>query len=306
MGKGQEMPENRAKRVLPAGSEVAEKIESIYPELSDALRIFADFVLSEPMKVVQLSINDTVHASGVSVATANRFARRLGYDGYPQFRAEVVQAFEYVLAPVDRLRQHISAGSTVAERVTASFNEDMENMRDALANLDMTRVEALARAIVERDHVYALGFDNAGALASIFAHRLAVAGVHVQTIPGGGGRLTAARELARLPEGSIVMAIAFPRYIRDTVELAEVAALRGLTVVGITDTQSSPLAQIASWSIYLQARRTLGSTSDCAILAFLEALSVVIAALRPGADTASEEFADLGLPFILGKVSDKS
>ncbi|QPM91533.1 MurR/RpiR family transcriptional regulator [Pseudooceanicola algae] len=298
------MQENRAIRVLPASSEVAEKIEAIYPELSDALRIFADFVLGSPMKVVQLSINDTVHASGVSVATANRFARRLGYDGYPQFRAEVVRAFEHVLAPVDRLRQQISEGSSIAERVSASFNEDIENMRDTLANLDMARVETLAREIVARDHVYALGFDNSAALSSIFAHRLAVAGVHVQTNPTGGGRLTAAREIARLPEGSIVMAIAFPRYIRDTVELAEVATLRGLTVVGITDTQSSPLAQVASWSIYLQARRTLGSTSDCAILAFLEALSVAIAALRPGADRASEEFADLGLPFIMGKVRD--
>lgn len=293
------MQEKRAFRVLPASSIVAEKIESVYPDLTEALRTFADFVLAEPLKVARLSINETVHASGVSVATANRFARRLGYDGYPQFRAEVIAAFEDALLPVERLRRRISDGVDPREMIAASYQEDIDNLQNTMANLDMVRVEALARRMVSAQRVYILGFDNSAALGMLFAHRLIMAGIDARM--AWGGRLSVARDLGLCGPDDVVLAIAFPRYLRDTLELAREAAGRGLRVVAITDNQASPLARIAEGSIYLQARRTIGSTSDTAILCFLEALASLVSALRPGAAEASERFAGNALRWMATK-----
>lgn len=291
-------------RALPAGSDVAVRIEGVYPTLSPALREFADFVLSQPMKVVQLSINDSVHASGVSVATANRFARKLGFDGYPQFRAEIVRAFEDVLAPVERLKRQVSDGTSPTEILAASFEEDMDNLKHTVTCLDMQRVQWLAERLAGADRVFAVGFDNSAALASIFAHRLVTAGMDVRTTQIGGGRLAAARELARLQPEDLVIAIAFPRYIRDTVELAREAARHGQQVVAITDSPASPLVEVSEIAIYLQARRTIGSTSDTAILGFLEALAAAAISLRPGAAEASETFADFAMPWVVSKTRE--
>ena len=118
---------------LPSGSVVAERIAEIYPSLSDALRAFADFVLNEPMKVAQMSINETVDASGVSVATANRFARKLGFDGYSQFRSELIRGFEPLLAPVERIKRTISAESPIHSVVAATIEEDLGNLRKRCA-----------------------------------------------------------------------------------------------------------------------------------------------------------------------------
>lgn len=286
--------------MLPASSEVAERIEKVYPDLSEALRRFADFVLTQPVKVVQLSINETVHASGVSVATANRFARRLGYDSYPKFRAEVFRSFEDVVAPVERLREQISTGAGVERVIAESFAEDIENLNTTLANLDMARVEAVVERIVAARRIFALGFDQAGSLMQLFAHQLQIMGVDVRTATTGG-RLAAAREMSQLGAEDIVLAVAFPRYIRDTVELAEEAAARDLSVVAITDSQVSPLARIAEMSIYLHSRRTIGSTSDTAILCFLEALAAAVASRRPGADCAAQNFAEFALPWVVSQ-----
>jgi DNA-binding MurR/RpiR family transcriptional regulator len=251
------------------------------------------------MKIAQLSINETFHASGVSAATANRFARKLGFDGYPQFRNEVINAFEEVLAPVERLRRRVSAGNTPSEIVASSIEEDMENLQTTLANLDMSRVTMLAERIVAARRVFVLGFDTSAALSTIFAYRLGAAGIDVRTNQNGGGRLATARELAQFGPEDIIVATAFPRYIRDTVEMARDAAARGLTVVAITDSQASPLTEFAEFSIYLPARRTISSTSDTAILCFLEALSAAVTALRPGSTEASEKCTEFTMHWML-------
>jgi len=292
------MPKFQAFNSLPSGSVVAERIESAYPDLSSALKKFADFVISEPMQAAHLSINETVHASGVSVATANRFARKLGFDGYAQFRSELIRGFEPMLAPVERLKQTISEGSTVSDIITASLAEDIQNLRENELGLESGRFETAVDMIIKAERVYLLAFDNAAALGGIFAHRLATAGKSVTE--STGGKLSASRHLALYGPDDLVIVIAFPRYIRDTVEMAQAIHRRGLPILAITDTQASPIASLGTLTLYIQARRTIGSTSDTAILAVLEALAAAVSAHLPGAAEAGEHFADLAYPWLIG------
>lgn len=293
------MPNQWAQSYLPADSRVAEKIAGIYPDLSSALKKFADFVLSEPVKVAQMSINETVHASGVSVATANRFARKLGFAGYAQFRSEVIQGFEPMFAPVERLKSAISLGSSVSRIVAASLEEDIDNLHASMRNLDVARIEQAVDMLVSAERIFVLAFDNAAALAWLFANRLEVAGKRVRFVDNGGGTLTAVRHMAGYTKNDLVVAIAFPRYMRDTVELARAAHKRGLPILALTDTQASPLASLGTLTLYVKAVRTIGSTSDTAIMAVLEALAAAVSARLPGAAEASRAFADFAYPWFI-------
>ena len=69
------------------------RIADVYPTLSRAHRRAADFVLKHPFQAATMMIDELARAAGISVATANRFARALGIDGYPAFRAELVRTF---------------------------------------------------------------------------------------------------------------------------------------------------------------------------------------------------------------------
>ena len=86
--------------LMLSNAAITERIARGYPELSTAHRKAADFVLAHPFRAATMTIDELAGAVGMSVATANRFARALGFDGYPQFRSELVRAFESALAPV--------------------------------------------------------------------------------------------------------------------------------------------------------------------------------------------------------------
>jgi len=293
------MHKKAATGYLPAGSVVAERIEAAYPELSQALQTFADFVLSEPIRIAHMSINETVEATGVSVATANRFARKLGFDGYAQFRAEVIRGFEAIFEPVERLKTTLSKGSTVEEAILASFEEDLRNLSETRQGLDAARIVQAVDMILGARNIFILAFDNAAALANVLSHRLEVAGHYARTIDNGGGMLSASRALSHYDEKDLIIAIAFPRYMRETVELAAAAQRRSIPILAVTDNQTSPLARLGTLTLYVRARRTFSSTSDTAILAMLEALAAGVAAKTPSAADGAQKFADFAYPWLI-------
>lgn len=279
---------------LPPGSVVAQRIEAIYPELSKALRTFADYVLKCPFKVAGLSINDTVEITGVSVASANRFARALGFEGYAEFRAELLRGMMPVLEPVEKLRRKLSEESSTLDVVAASLVEDISNLQASLGSLDSGRVEQAVDMIIAARRIFIVAFDNAAGLAIILAHRLSSLGCDARVVESGAGTLSSARHISQLNENDLVISIAFPRYLRDTVSMTRLACQQAIPVLVITDSQTSPLAKLGTVSIYAHAKRSFASTSDAAILAMLEALAAGVANHKPGAAAAAERLADVG------------
>ncbi len=279
---------------LPANSVVAERIEAVYPELSQALRTFADYVLRYPIKVAGLSINDTVAITGVSVASANRFARKMGFEGYAEFRSELLRGMAPAMEPVEKLRRKLSEESTTTDVVAASLMEDISNLQGSLGNLDAARAEQAVDMIVAARRIFILGFDNAAGLSLIMAHRLQSIGCDVRVVESGGGSLSAARHLSRLEPQDLVISIAFPRYLRDTVSMTRFAHQHDIPILVITDSQTSPIAKLGKVVVYAHAKRSFSSTSDAAVLAVMEALAAGVANKKPGAAMAAQRFADMG------------
>lgn len=76
------------------GTTVAQRIAQALPRLTRSHRKVADYVLEHPLQVATLPIDELAALAGVSIATANRFARALDFDGYATFRAELIRGFE--------------------------------------------------------------------------------------------------------------------------------------------------------------------------------------------------------------------
>src|ERR1700759_223897 len=88
----------------PAEQAIATRIAAAMPTLTPIHRRMGEYVLANLFRAATMRIDELASVVGASVATANRFARALGFDGYPQFRDALVRVFEATLAPVERLR----------------------------------------------------------------------------------------------------------------------------------------------------------------------------------------------------------
>lgn len=292
------MPAEAALLGLPAQTSVARRIESALPEMSTAQRQFAELVRSAPLKVARLSIHEAVALSGVSVATANRFATKLGFDGYADFKAELIRSFEELFAPYERFEREISGHDSPEGLLRASLAATKATLDRTAAGLSGAELEKAVAMISGAERIYIAGFDLAACLGGIFAIELSMLGCKARAAADGGGMIGAIREIFDFTERDLVIAIAFKHYYTDTLRVARFAREAGYPVLAITDTAGSPLLPLSDVALFVPPESDGTMPSSAAILGLIEGLKAAVAGQIPEGTETGRRFAEAAYPWM--------
>lgn len=256
---------------------MAQRIARLLPTLTRAQRRMADYVLAHPLQAATQTIDELASALGVSVATANRFARALEFDGYPQFRAALVLGFESALALVDKVRQQVGRPVGDAGVFALTLSEIGANVERTRRALDPESCRQAVAAIGAAQRIAIAGYGSSGWLAGLLHRTLEPYCRQVHLLASLEGPGYGARVLSGLGPADLLIAIAFPRYSADTVFLARRAHQAGVPLLALTDKRSSPLAPLASVSLYAASESSYFVNSECSTLALIEALASAVA-----------------------------
>ena len=260
-----------------AATPIAERIARAQPTFSRIQHRMAEYVLAHQFRAATMTIDEFARAVGVSVASANRFARALDLPGYPQFRAELARGFESALEPVEKLRVELAHSASAVQIFAATLEEDIRNAQRTLQALDAAACERAVQAVLDAERVFIIGFGASGFLAGMLQRGLCMHLHSVESLAGPGGVSHAARQMSRMTSRDLVIAIGFPRYLADTVTLARAAQGAGVPVLVLTDKPTSPLAPCATVALYAHSSRQLLSNSETGALGLIEGLSAAVA-----------------------------
>ncbi len=283
---------------LPAQTSVARRISETYPDLTSAQRQFADLVRRAPLKVARLNIHDAVGLAGVSVATANRFATTLGFEGYAEFKAELIRGFEVLFEPHDRFAQEVQEHEGPLGALRTSLAADAEGLHRASDGVTAEDLDKAVALVAGARRIHVAGFDLAAHLAAIFAVDLSMIGIRASTATNGGGSIGALREVYDFTAEDLIIAIAFPHYYTDTLRIANFAAEAGIPVLAVTDSIASPLAAIAQSSLFVPPAPDGQLPSSTAILGMLGGLTAAVAKQHPDPTEAGRRFLEAAYPWM--------
>src|SRR5579871_4545041 len=141
----------------PAEEAIAARIAAAMPTLTPIHQRMGEYVLANLFRAATMRIDELASVVGASVASANRFARALGFDGYPQFREALVRGFEATLAPVERLRSAQESPASGAGLFGASLEQAELNLRFTRQSIDGEAAAAAVDAILSARRVYLIG-----------------------------------------------------------------------------------------------------------------------------------------------------
>jgi len=271
-------PPSAAPDIGFAESSLGQSLLRVLAEGSASNRAIADYLLRNQVRVTALGIEELAEACEVSTATISRFARDLGFKNYAAMRGAVAETLQSVLQPVEKLR------STIARRAAAQSaapRPALESLGYAEAAIAATS-RALAGAQLDRigtmltkaRTVYVLGFGLSSFLAGTLAMHLQPFCRHVVEAAASGGTEVAASHLAAIGARDVLVVISLPRYTLDAVSLTRFARAGGATVVSITDSPASPLAELGHHVLYAPSAHPVLPSSSSAALAIIEALAV--------------------------------
>jgi DNA-binding MurR/RpiR family transcriptional regulator len=208
---------------------------------------------------------------GVSRAAVVRFARKLGYAGFAEFRAAARHALRGSQeSPLSRFSE-TEPGSLVERKAV----QDTKNVL-ATAALARDTLAPAARAVAGSRRVFIVGARMSYGLA-IHLHRLLLEVRAAVTLIDPGFP----DEILGIDRGDIVVAFLFRRYSRLTVDLLKDVRDAGAQVVLITDGRGHPSAAQAEHVLVAAADGPALYDSMVAPMWMLESLAAEVAAVDP-------------------------
>ena len=198
------------------------KLRGVYDSLKSAERRAADYILASPAKIADAGIVEFATRAGCSEATAVRLAKRLGYGGFPELRAD----FEHAGAePTPLSYRDIGVDDPPDVVVRKVFENSIQALRDTLDSVD-------------RDQ-----YRHAAVVAREAYHKFLRLGVPVYTAEDPDLQLIILN--SQLNRGDLLVAISYSGESRPMLAAARQARSRSIRVLAITNFPRSSLAQAA-------------------------------------------------------------
>ena len=249
-------------------------IQREMPGFSKGQKRIANYILTSYDKAAFMTASKLGQTVDVSESTVVRFAAELGYNGYPAMQRALQEMIRNKLTAVQRVQV---SNDRLAHQDTLStvLQSDVENLRLTLEEVDRTAFARAVQAILQAKRVYILGVRSSSALANFmtFYFNLILENV---TLVNTISTSELFEQIFHINQDDVFIGISFPRYSRRTVRAMRFAKDRGATAVAITDSDLSPLCELADHT--LMARSDMASFVDSltAPLSLVNALIVAV------------------------------
>lgn len=215
---------------------------------------------------------------GVSESTVVRFAVELGFDGYPEMQKSMQEMVMNRLTAVQRIGV---ANDRIGNQdiLMKVLQADAEKIRQTAETVNYDSFKTAVDKILVARRIYVIGVRSVAPLANFAGYYLnyMFEDVRVITVSGAGEMF---ENLVGISPDDVVIAFSFPRYSSATLKAAQYCREIGATVIGITNSTLSPLAQNSDYVLIAKSDMVSLVDSLVAPLSVVNALLVALASAR--------------------------
>ena len=249
----------------------------------------ARYITESYDKAAFMTANRLGKTVGVSESTVVRFAVDLGFDGYPSMQKSMQKMVLNRLTSIQRIEV---ANTRLGDQdvVSTVIHADIEKLRQTCDTVDRQVFNEAVNAILKAKRVYILGVRSVAPLANFLGYYLNYMFNNVHVI-SGYSTAEMFEKIVGVNSSDVVVAFSFPRYSASTTRGAQYCRSTGATVIGITDSDLSPLGRNSDHVLIAKSDMVSLVDSLVAPLSLVNALIVAIASKRE--KELSQTFANL-------------
>ncbi|MEG2419909.1 MAG: MurR/RpiR family transcriptional regulator [Oscillospiraceae bacterium] len=249
-------------------------IQTELPTFSKGQKLIANFILKSYDKAAFMTASKLGKTVNVSESTVVRFAAELGYDGYPTMQKALQEMIRNKLTSIQRIEvSNDRIGNQ--DILSMVLQSDMEKIHMTLEETNREDFDASVNDIIAAKKIYILGVRSSAAISVFLSFYFNLIFDNIVQI-----NTTSASEvfeqMLRVGPGDVVIGVSFPRYSRRTVKAMQFANDRGATVIAITDSDTSPLADSATHTLLAKSDMASFVDSLVAPLSLVNALIVAV------------------------------
>lgn len=211
----------------------------------------------EPSEIIYLSIGDLASRLNVAEATLVRFCKKLGYNGFQDFKLHLSQ---------DSGMMNKSSDDCVVKKIALQM---VDAINETSRSIKYEECLKIADKIIGARKICAFGVGNSAITAMEISNVLARIGYTVTYTPDTHLQAMISSNLC---EDDVVILISVSGSTKDIIDVADVAKKNGASVVVITCYDRSPLAKYADHILFSTRREAAyegGSVSTIVSISYI-------------------------------------
>ncbi|MEE6272067.1 MurR/RpiR family transcriptional regulator [Georgenia wangjunii] len=284
-----------------AGAGLVSRVRASLTDLRPAERRVGEAVVADPNLVARESITALAARCRTSAPTVVRFAKRMGFSGYPELRLALAVAagIEEGRSARGPVSGTLDASDTLEDIITKIGYADARAVEDTVSMLSVGELERAVDAIVGARRIDVIGVGASALTAADLCQKLARVGYNAVVHPDRHAAVTA---ISLRRRGDVVIAISHSGATADVLEPVRLASGVGATTIALTNHPGSPLAKAGDVVLVTTSRETTFRTgamaSRIALLTVIDCVFVAVAmrdmdATRAALDASFKAIADL-------------
>lgn len=226
---------------------VIEQIQDKYPFLTRKQREVVDYMLEDAERMSYVTLKEMGQDTGITEMTILKTCSLLGFSSFSSMKYEFRK---YVAQQLELFRHRSNEYSTPPAPAYELSNthrlfqeicgEEAKLFRLLFQELDIDRLFAAADMIMAAERIVLCGRGVSANICGYFSTCLSVLGRGVININSElDDSIHAA--LPQLTENTLLIAVSYPDYYRMTTKVTEYAHHKGIRILGLTDTEKSPI-----------------------------------------------------------------
>jgi DNA-binding MurR/RpiR family transcriptional regulator len=260
-------------------TKIEDLISARFDELSAQQRRAARFILDHQDDVALRSMRELASKAALPPVTFVRLARALGFDDYLGLRALFQDRVRQGEAgrrytPRAREMQRSHGGQEVADLARRMFAADLDNIERTDERNEPAALLDAVQMLERAERVFVLGQRSCFPAAYLFHYVVRLFRQDTLLVRGSIG--TVADDLRGVGTGDVLLAISVEPYTAEVVRAARYAKSEGARLLGITDTQLSPIARIADKSLLAACETPSFFHSVTALTALMQSLVALL------------------------------
>jgi DNA-binding MurR/RpiR family transcriptional regulator len=226
-------------------------IAEYYDQLTKSERRIADFMSQNQDEAAFLSAGEIAERLELSEATMVRFARTLGFDGYPALRVALQEKFRHLVTHSERLRSRLDELREVGDIYERLVASEINLLTESLQTLDRNAFGQAVELLRTHKRVFVFGLGPSTSLVDLVDIRLTRSARHVIPLRTSGREML--EPLLLMGKDDLLIAIGFFNMTPSLRLVIEQANQHKTPVILVTDTLGPLVGEKAT--VILAARR---------------------------------------------------
>jgi DNA-binding MurR/RpiR family transcriptional regulator len=230
---------------------VKNKITTHYASLTPQQKKIANYILDNLNDVIFNNVSYLAEKADTSVASVIRFARALGYEGFPQLKDDLIEYYRKQMDIGGRFKRTIESlpeGNPSYSDITQS---EIACLQRSINELEQKEFERAVELMCAAKHLYIFGNGSNECLANNLFFRLNRLGMEVVQLSESGHILV--EKLFRVEPEDVIVVFDFFTPSLDTTRIHELKQRNNYTIVSVTDTGNPQM--IRNSEVVLNAKR---------------------------------------------------